>query len=255
MNSMIDAERMTAYISDQAEIMAIKAALAQPACIHDETERLGAIWTHCTQCGKKWADDEQPASKAYDLIDRFLRHSLHDDDYAEYSAALESVRLGAAQPALQEQEPQLESDEPDGPTPIMLEAHKKHAAWIRASPVQPVLAQPVQPASERPLITAMIEERRALYELDMSCTPAFLHWLDTQARREGVAANEAWNAGYACAGQALAQPVESYELVAAANGFYGGRPCVQLLNPALVLPQGVALYMRTDTPLAIKETT
>ena len=35
----------------------------QPACLHDETERLGAIWTRCTQCEKKWADDapiEQP---------------------------------------------------------------------------------------------------------------------------------------------------------------------------------------------------
>ena len=30
----------------------------QPECLHDETERLGAIWMHCTQCGKKWADDE-----------------------------------------------------------------------------------------------------------------------------------------------------------------------------------------------------
>lgn len=29
---------------------------------------------------------------AYDLIDRFLRNNLGDDDYAEYSAALEMVR-------------------------------------------------------------------------------------------------------------------------------------------------------------------
>lgn len=46
-----------------AEELRAIAALAQPACTHDETERLGAIWTHCTQCGKKWADDEQPAIK------------------------------------------------------------------------------------------------------------------------------------------------------------------------------------------------
>ena len=60
----------------------------------------------------------------------------------------ESVAAALAQPATQEQEPQLESDEPDGPTPMMLEAHKKIAAWIRASPVQPVLAQPSQQASD-----------------------------------------------------------------------------------------------------------
>ena len=30
----------------------------QPECYHDETERLGIIWTRCTQCGKMWADDE-----------------------------------------------------------------------------------------------------------------------------------------------------------------------------------------------------
>lgn len=28
------------------------------ACLHDETERLGAIWTRCTQCGQRWADDD-----------------------------------------------------------------------------------------------------------------------------------------------------------------------------------------------------
>lgn len=42
----------------------------QPACLHDETERLGAIWTRCTQCGKKWADDEpiaQPVQPSSDL--------------------------------------------------------------------------------------------------------------------------------------------------------------------------------------------
>jgi ribosomal protein L37AE/L43A len=27
-------------------------------CQHDETHRAGVIWTVCSQCGKKWADDE-----------------------------------------------------------------------------------------------------------------------------------------------------------------------------------------------------
>lgn len=26
-------------------------------CIHEETRRLGFIWTECTQCGEQWADD------------------------------------------------------------------------------------------------------------------------------------------------------------------------------------------------------
>ena len=28
---------------------------------------------------------------SYDMIDRYLRNNLHDDDYAEYSAALDAV--------------------------------------------------------------------------------------------------------------------------------------------------------------------
>ena len=27
-------------------------------CHHEETHRGGAIWTICTECGQKWADDE-----------------------------------------------------------------------------------------------------------------------------------------------------------------------------------------------------
>lgn len=70
-----------------------------------------------------------------------------------------------------------------------------------------LIAQPVQPA-ERPFITALIEDRRKQYGLDTSCTSEFLHWLDTQARREGVGANEAWNAGYGCAMKTIARPAE-----------------------------------------------
>ena len=62
---------------------------------------------------------------------------------------------------------------------------------------------PDQPA-EPTFVTALIEDRRKRYGLDPSCTPAFLHWLDTETPRQGIAANVAWNAGYACA--LLAQP-------------------------------------------------
>jgi hypothetical protein len=36
----------------------VQAERAANICLHDETERLGAIWTRCTQCGKRWADDD-----------------------------------------------------------------------------------------------------------------------------------------------------------------------------------------------------
>ena len=35
---------------------------------------------------------------AYDLIDRFLRNNLYDDDYAEYSKALEAISQPAPSP-------------------------------------------------------------------------------------------------------------------------------------------------------------
>lgn len=35
---------------------------------------------------------------AYDLIDRFLRNNLYDDDYAEYSKALEAISQPAPTP-------------------------------------------------------------------------------------------------------------------------------------------------------------
>lgn len=36
-------------------------------------------------------EQDSQASAAYDMIDRYLRNSLHDDDYSEYSAALDSL--------------------------------------------------------------------------------------------------------------------------------------------------------------------
>ncbi|MDD3263447.1 MAG: hypothetical protein PHT94_00965 [Candidatus Nanoarchaeia archaeon] len=35
-------------------------------CSHDEVYRGGAIWTICSQCGKKWADDEGGMSEYQD---------------------------------------------------------------------------------------------------------------------------------------------------------------------------------------------
>jgi hypothetical protein len=59
----------------------------QPECLHDETERLGAIWMHCTQCGKKWADDEivpttQPAQPEQEPVAWWngIRNSPHANE-------------------------------------------------------------------------------------------------------------------------------------------------------------------------------
>ena len=35
---------------------------------------------------------------SYDMIDRYLRNNLHDDDYAGYSAALDAVATNAKKP-------------------------------------------------------------------------------------------------------------------------------------------------------------
>ncbi len=51
--------------------------------------------------------------------------------------------------------------------------------------------------TEPAFVTALIDGRRAAYNLDQSCTPEFFRWLDTMTPRSGVGANEAWNAGVA----------------------------------------------------------
>ena len=42
------------------------------------------------------------ADANYHLIDRLLRNNLYDDDYAEYSAALDALASAPAQPAAQQ---------------------------------------------------------------------------------------------------------------------------------------------------------
>lgn len=56
---------------------------------------------------------------------------------------------------------------------------------------------------EPAFIELMIKSRRRRLELDQTCTPEFFHWLDTQTDKQGVGANEAWNAGHACATAAI----------------------------------------------------
>ena len=81
---------------------------AQQECYHDDTERLGAIWTRCNQCGKKWADDEaQPAQQgdavawADEIIDDL--HALYDSEMiTENDSGDELIRLDAAVAAVDE---------------------------------------------------------------------------------------------------------------------------------------------------------
>lgn len=43
------------------------------------------------------------------------------------------------------------------------------------------------------------------------------------------------------------QPTAQYELVCAANGFQNGYPCISMLDPAMVLPFGAALYVQVGS--------
>ena len=55
------------------------------------------------------------------------------------------------------------------------------------------------------------------------------------------AAEEEWNKFRVAT---LSHPVQLAmpQLVGVANGVFGGRPCIKLLNPSLILPEGTALY-------------
>ena len=39
---------------------ALKSIPEAHECLHEETERLGVIWTRCQQCGRKWTDQDGP---------------------------------------------------------------------------------------------------------------------------------------------------------------------------------------------------
>ena len=60
---------------------------AKNTCRHEETYRGGVIWEICSQCGKKWADDEggkpadahelpEPIQRAYDVLSKYERSSF-----------------------------------------------------------------------------------------------------------------------------------------------------------------------------------
>lgn len=51
-------EKMDAARRHDAEQNKPSLGVAASDCLHDETERLGAIWTRCNQCGRRWADDD-----------------------------------------------------------------------------------------------------------------------------------------------------------------------------------------------------
>jgi hypothetical protein len=55
----IEAEATAPLLARIAELEADAKRWRKNQCFHDEYERLGSIWTRCTQCGLKWADDDK----------------------------------------------------------------------------------------------------------------------------------------------------------------------------------------------------
>lgn len=69
---------------------------------------------------------------SYDMIDRFLRNNLHDEDYAEFSAALDAVIADAAAAhaqGLRERIAELERDNANLKTVMVAAAEEIHAHW------------------------------------------------------------------------------------------------------------------------------
>ena len=92
----------------------------------------------------KQEQGEPVASDAYNMIDRFLRNNLGDDDYAEYSAALDS--LCTPQPKQEQGEPVawawwLDSENPEMDKPFVVQyeplAYSKRRPLIYTTPQQP----------------------------------------------------------------------------------------------------------------------
>jgi hypothetical protein len=55
----VEAEATAPLLARIAELEADAKRWRKNQCFHDEYERLGSIWTRCTQCGLKWADDDK----------------------------------------------------------------------------------------------------------------------------------------------------------------------------------------------------
>lgn len=60
--------------------------------INSHTDTAWLAWQAAIANGQQpQGEQDSQASAAYDMIDRYLRNNLHDDDYSEYSAALDSI--------------------------------------------------------------------------------------------------------------------------------------------------------------------
>ena len=94
---------------------------------------------------------------AYDLIDRFLRNNLYDDDYAKYSEALEALSQPAPspQPAVP-----VVSDAGMNEAASVLgnELARKHAVYLTLGSVREMLTRAL--LALRPAAEPMTDERR-----------------------------------------------------------------------------------------------
>ena len=102
------------------ELAALKAQQSneQSKCNHTKTITRAdidgnQIETTCGECGERVAQQSneqvEPArSEAYDMVDRFLRNSMHDEGYADYSKALDLIYTHPPVPTAQPKEPKQE---------------------------------------------------------------------------------------------------------------------------------------------------
>ena len=83
---------------------------------------------------------------AYDLIDRFLRNNLYDDDYAKYSDALEAISQPAPSP--QPAVPVVSDEQIDAATRHMYHNGRPTSKEYRVGIVRAILA--MRPANGDP---------------------------------------------------------------------------------------------------------
>jgi hypothetical protein len=108
---------------------------------------------------------------SYDMIDRYLRNNLGDDDYAKYSAALDAIADDAARVAKLD-EAQRWAKSVDGLTAQLREVDTRYMALLKAV-ADGVALQP------RPMMMLTDEASRAAVAAERA---AIAQWLEGQGQ-------------------------------------------------------------------------
>jgi hypothetical protein len=69
-----------------------------PEFIEDIRQNIESLHLKLMHLQTQQAKREVCKSESYDMVDRFLRNNLYDDDYESYSSALDEVAAGAQSP-------------------------------------------------------------------------------------------------------------------------------------------------------------